>query len=232
MYNRISYGSFSPYLSPMPDISRKEFNLLIALLLPTVIFGIFPSVIIETLDIPTTTLLYVTETPNFVDFNYTLIAIKDSTEQALSYLLQETSTLQLSQVDIISNKLELINIMNIIKNWLDVLSLDIFTDNNISSTFINLNFNLQEFLKTLTRLELFAFISLCFNSVILNALISIVFILYGDFLIRYFNLENKYPKLAKFISFRRKLQNYAIKYNLFLIFICTLLQLFVCLVVF
>ena len=63
MYNRISYGSFSPYLSPMPDISRKEFNLLIALLLPTVLFGIFPSVIIDTLDIPTTTLLYVTDTP-------------------------------------------------------------------------------------------------------------------------------------------------------------------------
>lgn len=231
MYNRISYGSFSPYLSPMPDISRKEFNLLIALLLPTVIFGIFPSVIIETLDIPTTTLLYVTETPNFVDVNYTILEIKDYTEQALSYL-QETSTLQLSQVDKISNNLEVINIMNIIKNWLDVLSLDIFTDNNIPSTFINLNVNLQEFLSTLTRLELFAFISLCFNSVILNALISILFISYGEFLIKYFNLEIRYPKLAKFIAFRRTLQKYSLRYNLFLIFFCTIPQLFVCLLVF
>jgi NADH-ubiquinone oxidoreductase chain 4 len=59
MYNRIAYGSFSPYLTPMPDLSRKEFNLLVALLLPTVLFGIFPSIIIETLDIPTTTLLYI-----------------------------------------------------------------------------------------------------------------------------------------------------------------------------
>lgn len=101
MYNRISYGSFSPYLSPMPDISRKEFNLLIALLLPTVIFGIFPSVIIETLDIPTTTLLYVTETPNFSLNNYLYIEC---------FYLQETSVLQQCQVDELISKLANIKI--------------------------------------------------------------------------------------------------------------------------
>ena len=86
------------------------------------------------------------------------------------------------------------------------------------SSFIDLeNFNLQEFLSSLSRLELFAFISLCFNSLILNAIISIVFIFYGDILIKYFNLEVRFPKLAKFISIRRKLNNYALKYNLFFI---------------
>lgn len=100
------------------------------------------------------------------------------------------------------------------------------------SNFMSFNFNLNEFLNSLTRLELFAFISLCFNSVILNALISIVFIWYGEFLIKYFKLETRYPKLAKFIDFRRKLQQYSLKYNLFIIFICILPQLFVCLVVF
>ena len=58
MYNRIAYGSYSPYLSIMTDINRKEFHLLISLLIPTVIFGIFPFVILETLNIPVTTLLY------------------------------------------------------------------------------------------------------------------------------------------------------------------------------
>ena len=58
MYNRISYGSFSPYLNIMPDINRKEFNLLIALLIPTIVLGIFPFVILETLNVPVTTLLY------------------------------------------------------------------------------------------------------------------------------------------------------------------------------
>ena len=58
MYNRIAYGSYSPYLSIMTDINRKEFHLLISLLIPTVILGIFPFVILETLNIPVTTLLY------------------------------------------------------------------------------------------------------------------------------------------------------------------------------
>lgn len=117
MYNRISYGSFSPYLSPMPDISRKEFNILIALLLPTVIFGIFPSVIIETLDIPTTTLLYVTETPNFVFFYFD------------SFYLQETYVLQQCQPDELSNTLEFINSLNNV-NKQDILEiLKIIIDN-------------------------------------------------------------------------------------------------------
>ena len=58
MYNRIAYGSFSPYLSPMPDVTRKEFNLLIGLLIPTVLLGLFPIVILETLNVPVTALLY------------------------------------------------------------------------------------------------------------------------------------------------------------------------------
>ena len=78
---------------------------------------------------------------------------------------------------------------------------------------------LQEWLETLSGLQLFAFSIVCFNGLILNALLSILFILYGDFLIRYFKLEERYPKLAKFIQIRRKLQNFSIKYNLVVIFL-------------
>lgn len=91
-----------------------------------------------------------------------------------------------------------------------------------------MSFNLQDFLKSLTLLELFAFTTLCFNSIILNCLISIIFIYYGEFLIKYFNLELKYPKLAKFIAFRRSLQSYTVKFNLFLIFISVVPQLIAC----
>ena len=91
---------------------------------------------------------------------------------------------------------------------------------------------LQEWLETLSGIELLAFIIFCFNGLILNALVSIVFILYGDFLIRYFKLEEKYPKLAKFIQIRRKLQNFSIKYNLAVIFFCALGPLYASLIVF
>jgi NADH-ubiquinone oxidoreductase chain 4 len=58
LYNRISYGIYSPHLKPIKDISRREFNLLITLLLPTVLLGIFPNVILDGLHLPISSLLY------------------------------------------------------------------------------------------------------------------------------------------------------------------------------
>nr|YP_009498219.1 NADH dehydrogenase subunit 4 [Lactifluus piperatus]AWX53005.1 NADH dehydrogenase subunit 4 [Lactifluus piperatus] len=58
LYNRISYGIYSPHLKPVKDISRREFNLLITLLIPTVLLGIFPKVILDGLHFSVSTLLY------------------------------------------------------------------------------------------------------------------------------------------------------------------------------
>lgn len=58
LYNRLSYGSYSPYLKPLKDINRREFMLLISLLIPTIVLGIFPNVILSTLHASVTTLLY------------------------------------------------------------------------------------------------------------------------------------------------------------------------------
>ena len=63
IYNRISYGAYSPHLKPLQDISRREFVVLISLLIPTVLLGIFPGVILETLHTSTTQLLYTIITP-------------------------------------------------------------------------------------------------------------------------------------------------------------------------
>ena len=58
LYNRISYGIYSPHLKPIKDISRREFNLLISLLIPTVLLGIFPNVILNGLHFSISSLLY------------------------------------------------------------------------------------------------------------------------------------------------------------------------------
>jgi NADH-ubiquinone oxidoreductase chain 4 len=58
LYNRISYGIYSPHLKPVKDISRREFNLLLTLLLPTVLLGIFPNVILDGLHFSISSLLY------------------------------------------------------------------------------------------------------------------------------------------------------------------------------
>jgi NADH-ubiquinone oxidoreductase chain 4 len=58
LYNRISYGSFSPHLKPIKDINRREFMLLFTLLLPTIILGIYPNVILDSLHVSISSLLY------------------------------------------------------------------------------------------------------------------------------------------------------------------------------
>ena len=59
LYNRLSYGVYSPHLKPLQDVTRREFNVLIALLIPTVIFGIFPNIILDSLHLSVSNLLYV-----------------------------------------------------------------------------------------------------------------------------------------------------------------------------
>jgi hypothetical protein len=59
--------------------------------------------------------------------------------------------------------------------------------------------------------------------IILSSIISVAAVLYGDFLIKYFNLEEKYPRLARFIQIRRKLQWYYLNYNLIIIVFFTVL---------
>ena len=60
LYNRISYGVYSPNMNSvlLKDISRREFMILIALLIPTVLLGIFPNVILDSIHVSITTLLY------------------------------------------------------------------------------------------------------------------------------------------------------------------------------
>ena len=58
LMNRLSYGDYSPYLYPVKDLNRREYHLLLGLLIPTFFFGIFPNVILEGLHMVGTSLLY------------------------------------------------------------------------------------------------------------------------------------------------------------------------------
>nr|YP_009652984.1 hypothetical protein [Taiwanofungus camphoratus]QCG70022.1 hypothetical protein [Taiwanofungus camphoratus]UKQ56133.1 hypothetical protein [Taiwanofungus camphoratus]WRO45223.1 hypothetical protein [Taiwanofungus sp. YW-2023a] len=92
------------------------------------------------------------------------------------------------------------------------------------SSIISFDFDLQKFLESLRKEELLAFSGLLLNSLVLSYVVSIILVLYGEYLIKRFDLENKYPKLAKFIQIRRKLQNYYLKLCFVWIFIGILLQ--------
>ena len=72
----------------------------------------------------------------------------------------------------------------------------------------------KEFLKTLEVEQILALSYLLFANVILTSIISLIFVLYGDYLIIRFQLESKFPRLATVIKLRRKLQRYYLILNI------------------
>jgi len=85
------------------------------------------------------------------------------------------------------------------------------------SSFLNFDL-LLEWFESLNGIKKLAFCLILGKSVILSALISIIFIFYGNILIEKYNLENKYPKLAKLIQLRQKFQKYYFRFYCLLIF--------------
>ena len=58
LFNRIAFGSYHPSLQPLKDLNRREYYLLMSLLIPTVLLGIFPNVVLDTLHLSISNLLY------------------------------------------------------------------------------------------------------------------------------------------------------------------------------
>uniref|UniRef100_UPI0030FEF895 hypothetical protein n=1 Tax=Singerocybe alboinfundibuliformis TaxID=1346812 RepID=UPI0030FEF895 len=70
---------------------------------------------------------------------------------------------------------------------------------------------------------------LFFKSALISALVSIVFIFYGDYLINKYNIETRFPKLAKIILLRRKFSRYYLLWNSSLVLFIILIEVFFCL---
>jgi len=66
MFNRIAFGgSYSKYfLFNIPDLNKREFFILISLVVATVVFGIYPNTILDGLHYNVSSLIY--ESPNYV----------------------------------------------------------------------------------------------------------------------------------------------------------------------
>ena len=58
LFNRLSFGSYSQYLSYTTDITRREFMLLFPMLFTAFLFGIMPNIILDDLHVSVTQLLY------------------------------------------------------------------------------------------------------------------------------------------------------------------------------
>lgn len=95
------------------------------------------------------------------------------------------------------------------------------SSSNFSDLLLEAWHQYQEFLSTLSTEQIGALGHLWIFFFILMCLFSLISVFYGDWLIRYFKLEEKLPKLARFIQLRRKFQHYYLILN----FICIILAL-------
>jgi NADH-ubiquinone oxidoreductase chain 4 len=59
LYNRLSYGNLSPHMKPIKDIDRREYYMLLSLLIPTIILGILPNLLLDSLHTSISSLLYI-----------------------------------------------------------------------------------------------------------------------------------------------------------------------------
>jgi len=57
LFNRIIFGSISPFLGFLEDMNRREFMLLLPFLVLTLVFGIFPNLLLEPIHLAVSTLL-------------------------------------------------------------------------------------------------------------------------------------------------------------------------------
>jgi len=84
LYNRIAFGgALSSYLScNIPDLTKREFVMLIALIIPTVLFGIYPGPVLDGLHYSVSTLIYASD--EYTDLSISFISLAFTTKRFLS----------------------------------------------------------------------------------------------------------------------------------------------------
>jgi NADH-ubiquinone oxidoreductase chain 4 len=57
LFNRVSFGRASAYMTTMPDISRREFFVVLPLIIVSFVLGIYPNVVLDSLHLGISSLL-------------------------------------------------------------------------------------------------------------------------------------------------------------------------------
>lgn len=114
----------------------------------------------------------------------------------------------------------MISNINNISNFLDEINK---SRNNFISNFNFIwDFDIKKiyhFLDTLTFQQEGALFHIVILLTILLIVFNILGVFFGNELIKYFNIEKKFPKLNKFFKLRANLQRYYLMWNIFLLFV-------------
>jgi NADH:ubiquinone oxidoreductase subunit 4 (subunit M) len=83
LYNRIAFGGklSSHFTCNVPDLTQREFVLLISLIIPTILFGIYPSVILDGLHYSVSTLIYASDSVSDLSLAFMFLVTSVSTKR-------------------------------------------------------------------------------------------------------------------------------------------------------
>lgn len=153
---------------------------------------------------------------------------RTSLEESQTKIMKEVETIQnleiktIEQKEVLNSHLDNFNVENENMQNMNSEIIKYFNDNNkftddnrnIIEIFTNFVNNWNKMLSTLTFEQLVAVAHLSSAICILVFLFSIISILFGDHIILYFKLEERFPKLAVILKIRSKLT----KFSLFISF--------------
>lgn len=101
----------------------------------------------------------------------------------------------------------------------------------------NTNFNswltqYYDFLNSLSLHQESAFINILLFLLLMLTILNILAIFFGNEIIKYFNLESKFPSLASFFKLRTKFQKYYLLWNIFIFFVVCFIGIFINIIIF
>jgi hypothetical protein len=110
-----------------------------------------------------------------------------------------------------------------------------WNDFNITDIFNNIQVIIKSYklyLNTLSLEQLGALAHILTATTLLFFIWSLVSIYFADYFLNYLKIEEKYPKLSKFMKIRRKFQNYYFILNSIIIFIGLIIIIYMNLLIF
>jgi len=161
-----------------------------------------------------------------------LIESKKSCIDFIHYGISNTSNTSVTTE--VAKKMDEMNHECIIKVRNSISELTKLNDlfNNEKKKFLSELTGLNDYLNSLTLLEVSALYHILVCFLILITAFNILSVFFSNEIIKFFNLESNYPKLAKFFQLRRLFQKYYLLWNISILFITCIATIFIDMLVF
>lgn len=97
---------------------------------------------------------------------------------------------------------------------------------NFTESITQLILEFQDLITSLSLIQKLTLINILTGVLILNCLLTLIAVFYGESLISYFNIEQKFPRLTKFIKLRSKFQQFYFFVNSIIIIIALVIMIY------